>query len=283
VGHRHGHDLQELYRKGSSVMVQRILLKLFAAGLLSGPLKKLLERRTWKIESGEAAGLRLSFPQNLDYVHGSSELPMQICIAQHLSPGDVFYDVGANVGFFSLLAASKVGPRGSVYAFEPVSANAGVIRRNASLNAMSNLAVFEVAADEKSGIAKLYVTRWDGGSSLRAEAIATGEPREEHSVRVVALDDLVEDERLRPPTLVKIDVEGAERGVLGGMLQTIAKHKPILVYEVDDEDRVSFAHRRLALDGFVESLGYRVTHLEESYPNLQWQVGHSLALPLRVE
>ena len=51
-----------------------------------------------QIEAGEAAGLRMTFPQNLDFVLGSTEPPMQRCISQYLAPADVFYDIGANVG-----------------------------------------------------------------------------------------------------------------------------------------------------------------------------------------
>jgi hypothetical protein len=96
---------------------------------------------------------------------------------------------------------------------------------------------------------------------------------------VVAVDDLVDSRALRPPSLVKIDVEGAEDRVLLGMTRTIQRFRPVLVYEVDDGDRESFERRWNALDERVAAFGYRVTRLEPSYPNLRWHVGHSLAVP----
>jgi FkbM family methyltransferase len=260
--------------------MQGILLKLFAAGLLRGPARRLLEHRTWIVESGEAAGLKLSFPQNLDFITGSTEPPVQRSLARYLKPGDVFYDIGANVGFFSLLAARCVGPQGMVYSFEPVNENTAAIRRNAKLNGLENLSVFEVALAEKSGSGELFLTKWDGGSSLSAATIPAAEPIEQRTVRVAALDDLIATEGLRPPTLVKIDVEGAEQGVIRGMLKTVARFKPVVLYEVDDGDKTSLERRWADLDHFVAGLGYSVTHLENSYPNVHWHVGHSLAVPL---
>jgi len=260
------------------MIAQRILLKLFTTGLLPGPGRQFLTRRTWTVEAGEAAGLKLTFPQNLDFVKGSTELPVQRCLARHLSPGDVFYDVGANVGFFSLLATKRVGVDGTVYAIEPVAENAAAIRRNAALNGLKNLEVFEVAADEKSGAGELFVTSWDGGSSLLADALSPSEPVQQRQVGVVTLDELIHSERLRPPTFVKIDVEGAELAVLRGMRNTLQDCRPTVLYEVDDGDYASLERRWRALDDFVSEIGYRVTRLENSYPNRNWFVGHSLAL-----
>jgi FkbM family methyltransferase len=260
-------------------VVQRVLLKMLTAGLLPAPARHYLIRRPWRIEEGEAAGLKLGLPQNLEFVRGSSEMPVQRCIAGHLAPGSVFYDVGANIGFFSILAAKRVQRHGAVYAFEPLTENAAAIQRNASMNGLTNVSVSEVAVDETSGTGSLLLTDWDGGSSLSTALVAPSASVGQRAVRVIALDDLIESGGVRPPTLVKIDVEGAEFGVLRGMVRTIAAFKPALVYEVDDGDREAFHRRWEALDQFVSRLGYKVTHLENSYSHLDWNVGHSLAVP----
>jgi FkbM family methyltransferase len=263
------------------MLVQRTLLRLHRQGLLRGMLRRLVEERTWSIETGEGAGLRMTFPQNLDFVRGTSEPPMQRCVTSHLTEGGTFYDVGANVGFFSLLAARRVGPSGAVYAFEPVDENVRAIRTNAVLNAFGHVRVFDVAVDASTGTRELFLTGWDGGASLSSHAVEVFEGVTRRAVRTVALDDLIDAHGLRPPTLVKIDVEGAELSALQGMRKTIEKCKPILVYEVDDHDPAVFAQRQQSLDQFVTGLGYRVTHHEQSYPGMAWQVGHSLALPVK--
>ena len=266
--------------RGHRITLQRLLIKLSTLGLLPGLWGRFLQTRTWTVEDGEGAGLKLTLPQNLDFIFGSSEPPVQRCLARYLAPGGVFYDVGANVGFFSLLAAQRVGRGGSVYSFEPVSENVMAIRRNARLNEMAHVSIFEVAADSQSGTGELLLADWDGGSSLRNAAAGAVEPVERRMVPVVSLDDLVDDEGLRPPTVVKIDVEGSEMGALQGMVKTLEKFKPVLVYEVDDADRAAFERRWNALDRFVARLGYDVTHLENSYPHLSRNVGHSVAIPV---
>lgn len=257
--------------------IQRVLIKLYSSGLLPRGGVELLQTRTWSIEGGEAAGLKIVFPQNLDYVSGSSERPLQACLASHLAPGDSFYDIGANVGFFSLIAARRIGATGTVYAFEPVSENVGAVRRNALLNSFTNVSVFEVAVGANSAAGELLLTPWDGGSSLSTSEVPPPSPLDRRAVRVIALDDFIGQEGLRPPSVVKIDVEGAELGVLQGMTETIRRFKPVLIYEVDDGDRNAFERRWKALDDFVQRLGYRVSRLESSYPNLKWHVGHSVA------
>jgi FkbM family methyltransferase len=153
------------------------------------------------------------------------------------------------------------------------------IRRNFELNGIRSGAVVSVALGETSGSGDLLVTKWDGGSSLSSAAIPADERVEHRPVTVAALDDLVRSEKMRPPTFVKIDVEGAELDVLRGMTSTLAEFQPTLVYEVDDANSTMLARRWAELDRLVGSLGYEVTHLADSYSNVHWYVGHSLATP----
>jgi len=258
---------------------QGIILRLLGSGALGSPGRRFLRGRPWTIESGSGAGLKLEFPQNRDFIRGSSERPVQEALARHLRPDDVFYDIGANTGFFSLIAARFVGTAGSVYSFEPVAENAATVRRNSHLNHIPNLKVFEVAVGRHSGNAELLLTEWDGGSTLSTSAVKTLEPVSKRTVRVVSLDDFIRAENLRQPNFVKIDVEGVEMEVLQGMSKTITERKPVLLYEVDDGNKESFDRRWKELDDYVAAFEYRVTHLEASYGNSGWYVGHSLAQP----
>ena len=258
---------------------QRILLRLFSSGLLARAGRRFLHDRVWTIEEGQGAGLKISFPQNHDYVLGSSERPVQEALGQQLHPGDVFFDIGANLGFFSLIGAKRVGSTGCVYSFEPVAGNAVSVRENVRLNGLDNVGLFEVAVGRSSGSAELLLTEWNGGASLSSSAVKPSDPVSRRNVRVVALDDFIPAEKLRMPTFVKIDVEGLELEVIQGMTKTIATARPILLYEVDDEKKDSFLRRWAELDEYVERLGYQIIHLEDSYPLLDWHVGHSLALP----
>jgi len=153
---------------------------------------------------------------------GDYEPAMAQAIQGGLDVGDVFIDVGAHIGFHTLVAAQKVGPSGLVHAFEPVPANAELLRRNVTLNGLSNVIVHEAAA-------------WDGSAStlsINVQAEMTGN----HSAtsragRVVEVSAVTVDSQVaeRPVGLAKIDVEGAEPQVIAGMHAVIAESPGIAV------------------------------------------------------
>ena len=80
---------------------------------------------------------------NPEYAIGNNELPVQEAIEGWLQPGDIFYDIGTNVGFFMVIAARKVGKNGHVYAFEPLPANVEVIRHNIMMNGFKNITLLK--------------------------------------------------------------------------------------------------------------------------------------------
>jgi FkbM family methyltransferase len=258
---------------------QRLLLKVLLSGVFGRRGEDLARRRTWTVETGEAAGLKLELPQNRDYIFGSSELPVQEAFSRHIHPGGVVYDIGANMGFFSLIAARLVGPNGQVNAFEPVSENVRCIRENANLNRFANVQTYEVAVGNNAGAAELLLTNWDGGSTLNTSSVKPSEPVAKREVEVIAIDSFIGAKNLRSPTFIKIDVEGLELEVLRGMSEILKTVQPIILFEVDDGDRDTFHRRWRELDDYMESFGYLVTHLESSYGNRSWNVGHSVALP----
>jgi len=141
---------------------------------------------------------------------------------QLLKPGMVVVDVGANVGYFSLLAAELVGDSGKVYAFEPEPGNNGVLRKNIDINSISNIQVEEKAVSDSSGTAEFFLSELDSGShSLYGEA-ARG-VREHFQVTTTTIDEFHESEGWPNVDLIKIDVEGGELGVLKGMESLMEK------------------------------------------------------------
>jgi FkbM family methyltransferase len=261
-------------------MLQRVLWRIVSSPRVRRLCGTALDGIAWSVEGGQGAGLRIRTPQNLDYVAGTSEVPVQQELARYLGLGGVFYDIGANVGFFSLLAARLVGSGGTVCAFEPVRENAEAIRSNACLNRFDRvIRVLEVAAGKSEATAEFLMTEWDGGGSLSPAAVRPEESVSRRMVRVVSLDAYIAEERLPAPTFVKIDVEGFEVEAIDGMVSTIERCMPILLYEVDDATRSGLDHRWEELDARVAGFGYRIRRLKESYPNRGWFVGHSLALP----
>jgi FkbM family methyltransferase len=256
--------VSDLHR--SSRTVERVVT------VLTAPIRN----RPVEIESGPAAGLKINLAGSyLEFATGRAEQNVQDALVEHLRPGDVVYDIGANVGFFALLCARLVGPTGHVYAFEPHPGNAKALRENAARNGLAQvIEVVPIALSDTTGEAKLIVSRWSAFHRLEGanDAEATRQDRGTIKVPVATLDDYVEQHGLRPPSLVKIDVEGAEIGVLRGMRRVAADAKPKIVTECH------WTNAELAET--VSDFGYAVSSLdgdervEDADPNV-----HTIAVP----
>ena len=154
-----------------------------------------------------------------------------------LGAGGVFYDIGASVGYIALEMAAQLQGGGAVIAFEPQPELARAVATSARLNHFDHLRVFDLMLGDHSGDAALHV----GSHSVHASAI----PREEGSRKVecamVTLDSLVESGRIPPPSVIKMDVEGAELLVLRGAVNTIRAHQPHIIFESDENmDRYGY-------------------------------------------
>jgi len=217
---------------------------------------------------------------NPAYRTGANELPVQALLAKYLRPGDVLFDIGANVGFFTVIGARLVGPTGAVYAFEPVDEMAAFVQRNAARNGYANVTVIPKAVSDRSGQDTLFLAHYAGGAAL---SVAAPPPDLKGTilVDVVSMDDLCATGELKPPSVVKIDVEGAELHVLIGMQRTLLKSQPILIFELDDRSEVALGQKQAKCEHLLHSLGYSVERIEDSYPNKGCLVAHFLALPIR--
>ena len=203
------------------------------------------------IQRGAGKGLRFNGRGcSPGYIAGTSEPLEQSLISKHLGPGKVFYDVGANAGFYAVIGARAVGTEGQVYAFEPLPALTARIRENAALNSMSHLAVIEAAISARDGHIALGV---DSSLSMLNSIGGAVAAKEQVNVQTLRLDTFSADHR--PPTLILIDIEGHEIQALEGALQTIATHKPILMIEVHylGQTFVDFYERNLRPLGYEAS------------------------------
>lgn len=232
-----------------------------------------------RVAAGEGAGLKIvPLEGDREIAEGSYEVPVQAALVANLAEGGVVYDIGANIGFFSLLAARRVGPRGRVYAFEPVPRNVAAIERSARLNEFAGLEVLPLAAGAETGVAELNVARHIGGAVL-ASVGTPPDRRGAITVEVVTIDDVVAARGLLPPSLVKIDVEGAELDVLRGMRATLAAHRPVLICELDDATVPGLEEKTAALVALLAELGYAPERLAPAYGDIAWQVAHFVARP----
>jgi FkbM family methyltransferase len=234
-------------------------------------------RRVITVQAGPAAGLR--FGQRLasaNYRSGTNEQPVQDVFVERLRTGAVVHDVGANVGFFSLLGARLVGPTGAVHAFEAVPECAAALRKNAARNRMDNVTVHAVAVSDHVGEIELLRSRHPGGATTSVRDKPhnyTGSI----TVPCVTLDDLVERGVIPPADFVKIDVEGAEPQVLSGAQRLLSARTPVVLCEVDDPTDSGAAAKSDRIRALLGAHGYVVRELAPSYLESRSRVVHLVA------
>lgn len=190
-------------------------------------------------------------PQDI-YLTGEFESTTSTIVKRLLKLGDKAVDIGANIGWFTLLFAQCVGDTGQVYSFEPVPKLQTVLKKNLALNSFHQITLGNVALSDHNGQARFYVGPEDntGLSSLRVPRGST----ESFEVELRRFDDIFkEDSNI---ALVKIDVEGAELAVLRGMEDYLRAKHPYLLLEITDKFLREMGDDEHALLSFLQCLDY---------------------------
>lgn len=156
--------------------------------------------------------------------HRSWEPGETALFGAHLRPGMTFVDVGAHVGYYTVMAGRLVGPRGLVAAFEPNPRNFELLLANVWRNGLANVVCFPWAVAAETGFTELHLA---GDNTGDHRIYASGESRPTIAVRTVALDDF--DALRAPVDVVKVDVQGAEEGAIRGMERLLAGSPDVLV------------------------------------------------------
>jgi FkbM family methyltransferase len=181
-------------------------------------------------------------------LQGSFEAREVEILRSHTSESGVFIDVGANIGYFTLLASRWVGSAGRVYAFEPVRQTYTLLRRNLVLNNCVNVATFQVACAAEPGELSI-VTEQDSG-----KAYLSPDGQGQEQVAVTTVDCFATEQRLDRLDMVKIDVEGADFEVVKGARQTIKRFRPVIWLETLFLSRFGAAPSDVV--EYLEPLGY---------------------------
>ena len=195
---------------------------------------------------------------------GSYEAAKQRKIIEFVRPGMICWDVGANVGFYTLLFAELVGSGGPVFAFEPVPRNIDLLRRHVEMNRYQNVHILPCALGDFDGEAE-----FDPGPNSSMGHMATGGPLRVSCSRA---DTLLAAGEVEAPDVIKVDVEGAEASVLRGACTAMEK-RPIVFLATHGET----AHR--ACLGLLTTSGYKVRALDGGAPEGTDEV---LAFPMDV-
>lgn len=179
------------------------------------------------------------------FVLGTYEPSMQEAFMKFVQPGCIVYDVGAHAGYHTVLCALLVGHAGGTISFEPNPANFKSIRRQLSLNSLTQVTLSPFALSDRCGSQKMDTSI----NSSQGRLADSGDLE----VETHTCDCLVETRGFSPPDLIKIDVEGHEGQVLQGAQRTLERYKPIVLCDYNDSSTLE------TVSAILTPLGYRVT------------------------
>lgn len=207
------------------------------------------------------AGDKLN-PQETHYWLGFYELGVQRLFAKLIKQGYVVYDIGAYIGFYSLLAGRLTGPNGKVYAFEPLPRNIKRIKCHVLLNGMQDriFCIPKIITDMSGKAVYRSFGRDDWGRSVGKNNLENPCLTEVDTllVETASLDEFVFQDGYPAPSLIKIDVEGEEGRVLTGARRLLKEYKPFIICELHNAESARQVYEQLT------SLGYKFKDLERA-------------------
>lgn len=215
---------------------------------------KVLPRRAYRVVSGPLRGAKFILGSMAGEGGGGSvyfnlmEAEQTETMLKEFSAGRVFFDIGANIGYYSILASKLVGEKGAVVAFEPVISNLTFLHRHVELNNAENVRVLSFALSDKQSIASFSL----GQNSAMGHLSENGNGGENLVyVPTVSLDEIAAKMNLMPDVM-KIDVEGAEMDVFAGAENVLRTAKPTIFLSTHSPEL-----RRDCLE-FLQKHGYEV-------------------------
>jgi FkbM family methyltransferase len=205
----------------SAVNLSTIAAQSWLGRVLRLPLRLIPADRPVPILQGPLRGMRW-IPGAADHGCwlGWYEHAKQRALADAIGPGHVVLDIGANVGFYTLLAARRVGAGGTVVAFEPMASNVSYVQRHLALNRLTNVQIVRAAVADRSGTGRFATHASRAMGRLAEEG--------DLDVPLVWLDALFREGRIPRPDVIKIDVEGAELNVLRGAASLVTMTHPVI-------------------------------------------------------
>ena len=184
---------------------------------------------------------------------GTYEYKKRVRFEKEIYPGSIVYDIGAHVGYYSLLASILVGAKGRVFAFEPLPDNLTKLYWHMDLNNCANVVIHQIAVSSKSGS---VVFRKKGIHNSESSFIG-GVEGDSIEVATASLDNLILANKILPADFIKIDVEGAEFEVLKGAKNLISSHSPMIFLATHGKD----VHEECCK--FLRSFNYCLESLNE--------------------
>jgi len=172
-----------------------------------------------------------------------------------IKPGDSIMDLGAHIGYYTMIMAKKAGKEGRVYAFEPDPNNFKLLEKNIKANNYTNTTAIRKAVSDMAGVTKLYL-RGDGVS----RRLWDNEGNDYVEIEMTDLDSVFKDKEFN---FIKMDVEGCEGRAIKGMINILKRSKPIsLVMEFRPADIKEMGSDPLEALKILSDLGFKICNIE---------------------
>jgi FkbM family methyltransferase len=216
-------------------------------------------------------GIRMSLDtkdivQRYLYQFGVWEPSLSCWLVRTLRPGDVFVDVGANIGYYSLLAARLVGYQGSVVAIEASPAAYAELRGNVARNQTGNVRLVNKAIAEQDGELTFYEPK-PGIHSVTTSVQTADDLAPAFRIQARPLAGVLTEHEVRTARVIKIDIEGGEYGALAGLVPALAQARRDLEIVVEVSESLLAKQSRTIAEatGLLTELGFRMYRLSNSY------------------
>lgn len=203
---------------------------------------------------------------------GLYEKQISILMGALLQPGDLFIDVGAHIGYFSVLAASLVGETGQVFSFEPITENRKFLEHNIKINSLENVRFIPQVVSNRTGATNFYFNLDnDGGHALWDVSKHPFNKKSKNqpnirSLQVTRLDDFFSSKDLSRLKMIKIDTEGNEFNVLMGSTDILKRYRiKCIAWEVNRFGLKHMGHSEEGLRNFMYANGYETLAFLDGY------------------
>jgi FkbM family methyltransferase len=239
-------------------------------GLIERTIRKVLWTVSTRVINGRMLSVRLfsgdSFVVRVGdqisrsiFCNGCHEPQLTSLLLPLLKPGMTVFDIGANIGYYTLLMARKVGHAGSVHAFEINDHVIDLLTRNLELANARNVKLVRRAVAKTTGEVDFFVPR--PGDEAEGSLRKSARYDSARTVRVasVSLDDYLQENKIEKVDLIKIDVEGAEYEVFEGAKNLLSSaHRPVIMFEALDTACMNFGVSWLDVVEKLKSFDYRI-------------------------
>ncbi|MNK25876.1 hypothetical protein D3C87_442050 [compost metagenome] len=246
-------------------------------------LKKLIssffssQPKLYTIPFGPIKGMKLftTFQISPRMLFGFDETWVSHLAKHYIKEGDVVYDIGAHIGYTSILFSKLVGKQGQVHAFELLPSVAkNYLEKTVNANQLTNIKAHAIGLADKKDEIDIYV-----GNTMMGTLTDEGyQSQLSEKCQIDTLDNYISTHQITPPRAIKIDVERAEIACLKGAVETIKNFKPILIIEFHNIDLLREGYQLLSEMGYQLSVKNGV--IDEKYLfNLSTFYGNTLAIP----